>query len=93
MAIPPTLQLVLMDADEYDSRTSSGADLYEDLEGLGDEAKWAFVGIEGATTMAQLLVLDGDQAFHLNSGGLPLSDEAHAEETFTSFARSVLERR
>lgn len=91
MGLPPTLQLVLMGPDDYESRTRGGEGLYEEVPDLGDDARWAYSGSEQTGFMAQLLVLDGDRAMHLNAAALDLPDEAEARELFASLARGALD--
>lgn len=91
MGLPPTLQLVLMGPDDYESRTRGGEGLYEEVADLGDDARWAYSGSEQTGFMAQLLVLDGDRAMHLNAAALDLPDEAEARELFASLARGALD--
>ena len=90
MGLPPTLQLVLMGPDDYESRTRGGEGLYEEVPDLGEDARWAYSGSEQTGFMAQLLVLDGDRAMHLNAAGLDLPDEAEARELFVSLADGAL---
>lgn len=91
--IPPMLQLVMMDEEEYEFRVSGGEDLYSDLDSLGDAAKWAFVGSEATPDMVQLYVLDSDDAIFLQVGGKDFADEAEAENAMRTLAELVLERR
>ncbi|MCO8126353.1 hypothetical protein NHL50_03945 [Acidimicrobiia bacterium EGI L10123] len=90
MGLPPTLQLVLMGPDDYESRTRGGEGLYEEVPDLGDDARWAYSGSEQTGFMAQLLVLDGDRAMHLNAAALDLPDEAAARDRFVSLAEGAL---
>lgn len=91
MGLPPTLQLVLMGPDDYESRTRGGEGLYEEVPDLGEDARWAYSGSEQTGFMAQLLVLEGDRAMHLNAAALDLPDEAEARELFVSLARGALD--
>lgn len=96
-ALPPhveefPLDLVLMPVSEYESRTSD-QDIYETLDGVGDDARFAFAGgREGVASMAQLYVRQGDQTFLLLPGGDFWSQREEALDALTSLAEGVLAR-
>ncbi len=87
-----SLQLVLMPESEYRSRTEGMGDLYTEIDGPGDQARWAFSGNAQMGTMAQLYVLQGDRALLLLPGGTFWTDEAAAKDALTSLAADVLDR-
>lgn len=85
-------QLVLMSESDYESRTGAGGDLYEEIDGPGDETMWGFVGSAETTTLVQYYVLDGDDALFLQSSGSFWADEADARSSYTTLAELVVER-
>ncbi|MGE3277023.1 MAG: hypothetical protein AB7O67_18070 [Vicinamibacterales bacterium] len=86
------LQLVLMPEAEYRSRTDH-PDLYHPLDGLGDEAVFAYAGGSGGVPgMAQLYVLDGDQGFLLIPGASFWNDRDAALSALKGLAEDVIAR-
>lgn len=95
VGMPPMLSLVVLpDEGEWEARAGGQdpSDLYQDVDGIGEKAKLAYVELPVGGQMAQLIVWDGDQGIYLSPSSVIWDGKEAAQTSLVDLAQMALDR-